>query len=59
MTEHFVIYLLAHTGGEKVEGIQLFNQFDAVDSNAAPFPLIDNGNTSLGRTQATGPKLTP
>lgn len=40
------------------EDIQLFNQFDAADS-AAPLPLIDNGNTSFGRTQPTGPKLTP
>ena len=41
-----------------VKGTQLFNQFDAVDI-AAPFPLIDNGNTSFGSTQPTGPKLTP
>ena len=41
-----------------VRDVQLFDQFDAVDS-AAPFPLIDSGNTSFGRTQLTGPKLTP
>lgn len=41
-----------------VQDVQLFVQFDAVDS-ATPFPLIDSGNTSLGRTQLTGPKLTP
>jgi hypothetical protein len=34
--------------------MQLFNQFDAVES-ATPLLLIDNGNTSLGRTQAIGP----
>lgn len=36
------------------EDIQLFNQFDAVES-ATPLLLIDNGNTSLGRTQPIGP----
>ena len=34
--------------------IQLFNQFEVVDS-ATPLLLIDNGNTSLGKTQAIGP----
>jgi hypothetical protein len=38
--------------------IQLFNQFEAVES-ATPLLLIDNGNTSLGRTQAIGPIETP
>jgi hypothetical protein len=57
MTLHFVIYQQIF-GGERVKGIQLFSQFDAVD-NAAPFPLIDNGSTSFGRIQPTGPKLTP
>jgi hypothetical protein len=58
MTEQFVMYKLANAGGERGEGIQLFNQFDAVDT-AAPFPLMDNGNTSFGRTQPIGPKLRP
>ena len=38
--------------------LQLLNQLDAVDI-AAPLLRKDRGNTSVGRTQATGPKLTP
>ena len=38
--------------------IQLFNQFEAVES-ATPLLLIDNGNTSLGKIQAIGPRETP
>jgi hypothetical protein len=43
---------------EKEQHIQLFNQFEAVES-ATPLLLIDNGNTSLGKTQAIGPIETP
>ena len=42
---------------EKMD-IQLFNQFEAVDS-ATPLLLIDNGITSLGKTQAIGPREAP
>jgi len=44
--------------GAKSPMKKLFNQFDAVES-AAPLLLIDNGNTSLGNTQAIGPIETP
>jgi hypothetical protein len=37
---------------------KLFNQVVAVES-ATPLLLIDNGNTSLGKTQAIGPRETP
>ena len=37
---------------------QLLNQLDAVDI-AAPLLRRDSGKTSVGNTQATGPKLTP
>ena len=38
--------------------IQLFNQFEAVES-ATPLLMIDNGNTSLGKTQEIGSRETP
>ena len=38
--------------------IQLLNQFEAVES-ATPLLLIDNGNTSLGKTQPLAPMETP
>lgn len=34
----------------KVEGVQLFTQFEAVDSDT-PLLRMDSGNTSLGSTQ--------
>lgn len=57
-TEHFIVCKKNLRLKKCVRDVQLFDQFDATDI-AEPFPLIDSGNTSFGRTQLTGPKLTP
>lgn len=44
--------------GSSGHDLQLLNQLDAVDI-AAPLLRKERGNTSVGKTQATGPKLTP